>query len=376
MNFQGLSQKIQTVTLERYKHTQEFIRSKLLKGKKPQLPPGEIVTSTLVCQIGPAKVVLFEIEKKGPSIRLVRYQHAENFEGETKPPEMLKQLLEKGNFSARKVRVSIKGQGVIIRFIQFPQMRLQELRGAVSYEVEKYIPFKAAEVAVDFHIVDSSVKLPSGVGMELLLVAVKKDELYALVRTLQGGGLQVELIDVDALAAINAIEFFYPEAFNTSCGLLIFGTDISTLCIIREGKPRFIRDISYAKIDIVKLLKRKLGLADADAAAILDGDKTTSPEAIEVVRQGFSNLASDLKVSVDYYSDQAQSSEPVKTFFIEGAGQHHVLMAEIATKSLGFSVQPLDLLSKITLDASISPELVRKNSEFLPVALGLALREK
>lgn len=379
MNLRELPQKVQSLT------SQVWQRSSLLVGnissfkiptlKKTKERPEALMRSAVACHLGSSKILMLETEKSEKGLKLVRFREASEFGEHGKPSDMLKQLLQSGGFQASRVRVSVKGQGVVIRFVQFPQMKPADLRSAVSFEVEKYIPFKASEVVVDFHILDPVARLASGSGMDLLLVAVKRDEIQAVLQTFQEASLGVELIDVDALAAINALEFFYPDALKSSVAILLIGMDISTLCVVREGKPRFIRDISYAVVDIVKLLKRKLGLTDAAARHLLDGAQPAPPEAIEVIKQGYGNLVSDLKVSIDYYLDQAQNGQPLQMLFVEGTGSYYSLLSEIIAASLGITVHPFDLTSKVELGEGVDAGLVKKNSDILPVAMGLCLRE-
>ena len=228
---------------------------------------------------------------------------------------------------------------------------------------------------MDFHVLDEEIATPSGPMMNLLLVAVKRDELYPLIEVFQAASLQIEFIDIDALACINALEFFYPESLKTSIGVLDIGTEISTLSIMREGKPRFIRDVSYGGLDILKRLKRKLGLSDQAALEQLEVDRLPSPEAIEVLKEGLANLVAELKVSLDYYLDQVHPSEPVTKLYLGGGGGYHPIVLETLTKELGFGVETIDILSKIKLGDGVDQEGVKKNQGLLAVALGLCLRD-
>ncbi len=332
--------------------------------------------TTLGCDFGRSKIVLLETEMKDDKIRILKFLQTNVNGDHAQSVEQLKKLVEAGGFASRKVRISVKGQGVITRFIQFPKMKPEEIRSAIQYEVEKYIPFKSTEVVVDYWVVDDNVKLASGIGMDLLLAAVKRDELYGLVKIFKQAGLDVELIDIDAIASINALEFFHPEVLQASVGIFDVGTEISNLCVVREGRPRFIRDISLGRADLVKLLQRKLGLSEDAARVQLDGGQNPSPEVLEVINQGLNTLMADLKVSMDYYSDQAQPSVPLQTLFVEGSGSYYPLLTKMLAQNLGIPVQPMDIMSKVELGPAVDADLVKKNRGSLPMAMGLSLREK
>jgi len=54
--------------------------------------------------------------------------------------------------SAKHAITSVSGESIIVRYIQLPVMTEEELRNALRYEAEEYIPFHIDEVNLDSHI--------------------------------------------------------------------------------------------------------------------------------------------------------------------------------------------------------------------------------
>lgn len=345
----------------------------ILLGTKPKGPAGP--ETYLAVDFGRSKIVFLEITRFDQVVTLQKFKKTDRPAEKGKDSEVLKAAFAAGAYSTSKVRISVKGQGVILRFIQFPQMKLEELRSAITYEIEQYIPFKAAEVVWDFQILEENVPTQAGGNvMNILLVAVKRDDLYHLIETFKGAGLEIEVIDVDALAAINALEYFHPEKFNSPNAILDIGSDVSTLSIILNGKPRFIRDVSYGGADIIKKLKRKAGLTHDQAAEQVQVDRAPTPEAQAVLKEALGDLVSELKLSLSYYLDQVPSAEPVKTLSICGGGGYHPTVIETLTEDLGFKVEMMDILSKVQLGPGVEKEVVQANAGLMPIAFGLCLR--
>ncbi len=292
-----------------------------------------------------------------------------------KDGEMLKEFFDKGLLSSKKIRISVKGQGVVIRFVQFPQMNLADLKSAISFEIDQYIPFKIHEVVWDCQILEENIAAATGAVMNVLLVAVKREDLYATLQIFQNAGLQVELIDADALALINVLDFFHPEDIKNPVAILDIGTEVSTLSVTQQSKPRFIRDITYGGVDILKRIRRKLGLTQELAVQQIEVDREPTPEASAVIKEALNDLVSELRVSLNYYLDQVPASEPVKKLFIAGGGGYHPLVIETLTQSLGFPVEIIQMLGKLQLGPLADAELIKKNEGILPVALGLCLRD-
>lgn len=343
-------------------------------GQKPAKPAGPVVS--LACDFGKSKIVFLQV-KRSPEggVTLERFHKFPRPEDPIKIADALKQAFQSGGYSTGNIRISVKGQGVIVRFVQFPKMKPEDLRSSIGFEVEQYIPFKAHEVAVDFQILDDNVQTSTGVMMNVLLVAVKKEDLYNTMAHFQGAELQVELIDVDALCAVNALEFAAPEDFKSVVAVIDIGTEISNLSIVQNGAPKFIRDISFGGVDILKRFKRKLGLNQEAAVAQLEIDKQPSPEAAEILKESIGDLVTDIKLSLNYYLDQVSGAAPIQKIFLMGGGGYHPIVLEVLSSNLGIPAQLMDLLSKVQIDPSVDVELVKKNQGLLTVALGLCLRD-
>ncbi len=354
----------------------KYIPANLLQQLTPARKAVNLAPQRVIaCDFGRSKIVFLEIEKSVAGVELIRFHKIARPDDPAKVKEELKKELESGGYLTNRVRMAVKGQGVIIRFAHFPQMKPEDLRSSIGFEIEQYIPFKSHEVMVDFQIIDPEITLDSGKGMNVLLVAVKRDDLNSNLAVFQETGFQVELVDVDALALLNALEFLAPEDFQSSAGILDIGTEISTLSIVQAGKPRFIRDISYGGLDIIKRLKRKLGLTHEAALQQLEVDRKPTPEATEVLKEGIEGLVSDLRVSLNYYLDQINGAVPLNKLYVAGGGGYHPIVLETLTTQLGISTQILEAGNKIKLASTVDAEMFKKNQGLLTVPLGLCLRD-
>lgn len=329
----------------------------------------------LACDLGGSKIFFLEIQKNASEITIQRYKRIQRPEEGGDILSLLKQGVAEGLFVSPKIRIAVKGQGVIIRFVQFPAMTDEELRGAISFEAEKYIPFKSDEVVVDYHILDSQVPSDHGKMMNVLLVAAKRDEIYKTIEMYQNAGLQVELIDIDALAFMNAVEFLYPEEGSKALGILDFGTELSTLGICKGGKPLFIRDVSFGNQDLAKRVKRKLSLTIQEFRAKLDSTQKND-DLQAAFREIIAPFASEIRISLDYYKDQISGAEPPQTILLSGVIGGHPLMASLLSQELGgVQIRGLEVLKKVRLGEGVSLEDLKNYEAVLPVALGLCLRD-
>jgi type IV pilus assembly protein PilM len=349
------------------------LRDLIAKFNKPKIavPAGPV--SSLGCDLGKATIVLLETLRNNGSVTVNHFSKLSRPADDREIAPLIKKTLTEEGYQSQKVRIAVKGQGVVVRFVQFPKMQLDELKGALQYEAEKYIPFKYEEVVMDCQIIDPAVD--TGGNMNVLLVAVKREDLYPLIGVYKDAGLDVELVDIDSLAFFNAVEFLYPDRFKSALGILDIGTDISTLGIMKEGKPQFIRDISYGCVDIQKRLKRKLGVSSEDLIKKLENIELLEEKIRQEMLDALTPLISELRVSLDYYLDQVQHSNALENLYLCTEQAFYPIILDALNKNLGIAVGNLNLDGKVSLGPKLSKEGIEKNEMLMPIALGLCLRD-
>lgn len=286
----------------------------------------------------------------------------------------LKTIFEKQKLSTHGIRTAIKTEGMVIRILNFPQMKKNELASMLHYEVEKYIPFKAGDVVMDFQILGENIQKGDARTMDVVLVAVKQSEINSFISPFQKAGVDLELIDVDAFALSNLLEFIAPDAAQTPVAFLDVGMETSTFGITFLGRPLFIRDISFGGGDILKLLKRKLGIEPAAALALTNESFAKDPQLKAVAEQALASLVNELKLSLGYYMDHGVTPASVGTLYVFGGGFRFLSQLNYLEKEIEIPIKRPDIFSKIHIQPHLNSASLKANEDLLPIALGLCLR--
>ena len=333
------------------------------------------VSKVTVCDLGRTRTVLLELEKRPDHLFIHSIDVIKNAFHDQKPALALKPFFDGKKYQKDGIRVALKGHGVVIRFIRFPKMKVEDLRSAMKYEAEQYIPFELNDVALDFGVVEESLKTEDGEKMEVMLAVIKRQELEPTLEVFRNLECRLSLVDVDILSAMSALEYFHPGDFAGHTGLLDLGTEISTLGIVREGEPRFIRDISYGTYDLYKRLKTRSNLAEEKIERLFEKNENPSAEETQAITESLDGLIGDLRVSFDYYHDQSSQSKPISKLFLSGGISHPVVLKALSA-GLQIPVASMDTLAKIKWAPEVDSELLKGNLSLLPVALGLGIREE
>lgn len=290
--------------------------------------------------------------------------------------DQIKNLFTEGGFKSKRVSVSLKGQGVVIRFLSFPKMSRADFSSSIRYEAEKYLPFAISDVTLDYYMVDTHTSSQEEEMMSVILTAARKTEVDKLIQTLQTAGLKPDLIDIDILACVNAFQFANPDAKNHCVGVLDLGATDSSLGILDKGTLTFSRDIAFGGADLTEMIHRKSNISHEAAFEVQAKLDKTQTEQAAVIEEGLGRLFQEIKSSITYYYNQHQGAAPLETIYISGGFSRLATLAELLEKQLELPVKTWDVTAQLKLGEHMDKNVVSELNSYLPVCVGLAIRPR
>lgn len=319
--------------------------------------------------IGSRKVKVVEILKSGHSYSLVKFGMEEfDLDSDDKSKAAaIKNLFKRNKISIKEVNISVDGPSVAIRNIDLPKMKREEVKKAIKFEAEKYIPYNIKEVFLDCQILKEENN-----NMVVLLVAAKKELVDEKIKMVQLAGLNPWIVDVDSFALINAFNLNYPEEKNITA-LINIGYLNTSVNILKEGLLIFTRNIALGDNRITKMLGEKLNIKAKEAEEIKRDPKEKKDLLLEVFNTVFKELSNEIKSSFDYY--ESQYEEGIAKIYISGGPAKARETKDFLSRDLEIDIKLWEFLKNISLSSNLSKERLSDASCFLPVALGLALRK-
>jgi type IV pilus assembly protein PilM len=237
----------------------------------------------------------------------------------------------------RSVQVSVSNQKVIVRNVEMPDMTEEELRGAIEFQAQDYIPIPVEEAVIDFHVVGKHTNAEGASRQEVLLVAAQRSMISTLHTSIKQAGLRVAGIDVSSMALVRALIPPAPllaAAQGGMCrGIVDIGSSVTTLVIALENVVKFTRVINFSSDRFARVLGEKRGVPANDAHILaqrigligpMPADSTLyAGEVIEDTRQRLGEVASELseeiRRSLHYYQGQEQAV-PLAELILSGRG--------------------------------------------------------
>lgn len=285
--------------------------------------------------------------------------------------DSIKALADEARISAKDINMSVSGLFTIVRFISMPKMKDEELKSAMKFEAEKFIPFDIKDCIVDFQILKRDEKENR---LDILLVATKKDYIEERVQLVESCGYSVSLVDVDSFAIVNSFLRNHPALDpDKSVALLNIGATLTNLSIIRGDMLCLVRDMTIGGNDFNAAISKSLSLDIGSSEKAKHSPGGRAQDIMACTKAVFNNLVDEIRLSYSYYENQYGGN--VDEFYISGGGASLIGLEEFFQEALGSKLQywnPLEFLD--VGGASIDRGLLDKMSGSFVVAVGLALR--
>lgn len=275
---------------------------------------------------------------------------------------LLREIIQKHNLSNYPLKVSIKGEDTIIRYIEFPKVEASKLKEAVGYQLGEYIPFSQDEVYFDIYNYKENVLSDN---YSLILAAVKKEKIDNLLDLLNRDNITLEEITLDNIALINL--FLSLENEEGNIAILDMGYSSCKLNVLRDNTPYLSREIPCGGCSILNKLSlaNKISLDEAEELFINNRVKV---EFNDIFENFIFELSEEIKQSFDYV--QLNTSETVKKVYLTGGFSYLYNIERLLSSSFEVEVSPWEFSSKKKLNFSnISPG----DDKMLAVVLGLSL---
>lgn len=323
--------------------------------------------------LGSESIKAVEAVKEKGRLRVVGFGKVELPSQEARA-DALNDLLKHCNFRSRRVATSVSGRSVIVRYLNMVDIPDENLKTAIRFEADRYIPFDLEEVVLDCHRIEDA----PGVGaneMKLLLVAVKKDVVQEQVRLVQGAGLQPEIVDVDAFALSNAFALggpTYEMAAGKVVALVDVGATKTVVDIVRGAESYFTREVYVGGHEMTNAIAKRFGLENFEGEQLKRQPASREQEIAEAVLPCIEDLGNEIQLSFDYYENQSESK--VEDVLVSGGGSRVPGLEETFERIFERRTMGWNPLEGFDLDEGLDHQALLECAPALGVAAGLAAR--
>jgi type IV pilus assembly protein PilM len=346
--------------------------------------------SVVGLDIGSSAIKAIELKPSGKGFKVV------GFGTEPVPPDSIvdgaiidgaavadaiRRVFEVNGLKTKEVAASLSGNAVIVKKISLPPMTAAELNESIYWEAEQYIPFAVQDVNLDYQVLagapDPKHGTTPGGGMDVLLVAAKKEKIADYTGVISQAGRLPVVVDVDAFALQNAYEVNYGIEPGAVVALVNAGASAININVISGDQSHFTRDISIGGNTYTEALQKELHLSHDQAEQLKRGVGVNGidfEQARPVLRAVTENVLLEVQKTFDFFRGTT-GTDRIDRLVLSGGTSRVDAFAEMLAERFEAEVETFDPFRAISFDAArFGVESTADVAATMAVAAGLALR--
>jgi len=175
----------------------------------------------------------------------------------------IKEFWDSHAFKGKSITFGVSNQKVVVRLLDFPHMRPEDLQGAISFEAQDHIPMPLDEAVLDYVVLGPREERAD--LDRVLVVAAQREMISRYTSAVRAGGLRPEGVDVKALSLTRST---LPDPFFGEDGavlLLDVGAEITNLVVADRGNPVLTRFVPVGLGDFVDAVVELADLPEDEA---------------------------------------------------------------------------------------------------------------
>jgi type IV pilus assembly protein PilM len=296
--------------------------------------------------------------------------------------EAVKQLWAHTKFSSKKVVIGVSNGKVIVRQVDLPWLPEDELKKALPFQVQDFIPIPVEHAVLDFLALEEYESEQGGRMLRGLLVAAARDMVMGAVQAVQAGGLTPTVVDLTSFAVLRALgSTASDQATGQVEAVVDVGARVTNIVVHEGGVPRFVRILLMGGADITEAVADRMGVPPEQAETVkqqvgLAGLASERPEDQAVARvmdSSGQSFVDEVRGSLDYYM-ASTGSAPIARIVMSGGGGRLSGLADRLAQATRLPVVAASPISTLSVgNTGLTPEQIAYLEPLAAVPVGLAL---
>ncbi|NQT89792.1 MAG: pilus assembly protein PilM [Candidatus Omnitrophica bacterium] len=294
--------------------------------KKPILKLGKKYDTAIEIDSSHLKIIQAEVSGKGTVVSRLIAEPISGLSGEA-TSALLSEILSSKKMALNRLAVVISRDRVMVRYLQLPTAKSDEIDNMVSFEVTRQIPYSKEEVISDYKVIGVDDKGYSTV----LLAVVHKNEIAKINNTLASIGRKADRITLSSESILGwARNTLREQLIEKTVCLIDIDTDTTEIVIISGGRLNFSRASSIGAVNI---------LSDTP-------DDAKSRRFIEEIRRSIAM----------YVKERGSEASDISEFLITGAESVIEKMSSVIQREMDTPSRHMNTLSALTVADGALPE--------------------
>lgn len=286
---------------------------------------------------------------------------------------VIRQLLINSGIVSREVVVAVSGRLVFVREVMLPVMNQAEIKEAIKWDMEKYVPYEPGSYYYDFAVVGPG---NNELELKVLLVAAPHELVNTLVNVIKQADCRPIAVDIEPLAIYRSL------SAAESAMIIDIGSHVSQLMLFQGSSPAVSRFIPFGGLSFTEVIMRTLELDYTEAERLKQCQTGQNPDfegqqsllMYQQIDLLVDELAREVRRTVEYYQVQNREAVFDKLYLTGGGAKLINLPQHISAKLGGVPVLLHNPLTAVRLSPGIDTCYLQEMALQFALSIGLAMR--
>jgi len=354
----------------------------------------ELKPETFGLDISDLSLKIIKLKKRGESLTLASFGEKEikpgiiqagEIKDEKKLAETIKEAIKsvKGEkIKTKYVVASLPEKKAFLQVIQMPRMSEEDLKSALIYEAENYIPLPIDQVYLDFQIISPVFNHLD--HLDILIAALPKKTVDPYLSCLKSAGLKPKVLEIESLAISRAL--IKDEVAVSPILLIDIGATRTSFIIFSGRSLRFTSSILVSSGSFSEIISKALKIDLSEAEKLkneygLQIKGNEGKEVFEALVPALTDLVQQIRRYFTYYQTHAShehlppNGKGVSKVFLCGGGANLKGLTDFLSLQLKIPTELGNPWINILAESQKEfRKLLSGESLRYATALGLALR--
>ena len=265
----------------------------------------------------------------------------------------IKDALKTGSFKGNHAILAVPAEDTVVQHVRIPKLPPQEIGPAVEAELEGKMPFDVSQAVVR-HVVSGELLGEEDPRMEVIAVAISRDQLESYLAMSRRAKLDVVGVNVEAFAVVDCFARLFRRASDASRSILFIdvGSLTTQLVLTHGNRVVFARNLAQGGSDLDKAVAEKLSVGVEEArrerqrVADEQSEDDRAREILEAIEPPIDALGAEMNTCLRYYESTFKGQAVERAIFIGGQASDTRLCRALA-KRLNLPAQVGDPLVHI-----------------------------
>lgn len=286
--------------------------------------------------------------------------------------QTIKRLHQETKINTKNVNTALPQDQVFARTVNLPPLSDEELRSAIKWEAEQYVPIPLEEATLAHQVV-GEIKVDNRQKIQVLIVAAPKRLVDKALKVLKTAGLNPVGLETEIIAVARSL-----VAPDGEIALVVdLGAKATDMAVVEGGLVVFARSIATAGEALTRAIATSLGLDPTQAEAYKKA-YGADPQKLEgKVREAIGPIlevmVKEIEKTIAYY--HSETKKTVSRVVLSGGTAGLPQVVSLMASKLSLEIQIGNPFDQVQIEENLKKQIFQIQSPFYAVAVGLAMKK-